>query len=236
MPCGGHGGTALPFSSSTAIHAVMFRVTLLLLAACAIAAAVEVPETLVVDGQTYKGVVYQSHDAARLKIMHESGVANLAIADLPTEMQTKLGYDPHEAASAEKALQQQQAQARAEAKRQQLRKQIQEKALVVVGTIFQVVEGGILLESLTSNEAAKTVPHEAKKPEVRDFPNRSIGPGEFVFVMTKQSGLVDGGRYSGAIYPIGTHSFGLDGHPGSGRTLPAFSDDLAAVSKFYGLE
>ena len=84
---------ALPFPRSTAIHAVMFRVTLLLLVACAVAAAVEIPETLIVDGQTYKGVVYQSHDASRLRIMHETGIAALPIGDLPADLQSKLGYD-----------------------------------------------------------------------------------------------------------------------------------------------
>ena len=92
----------------------MFRVTLLLLVACAVASAVEVPETLVVDGQTYKGVVYQSHDASRLKIMHESGVASLPIANLPADLHAKLGYRPEAAAAAETAFQEKQAKAQAQ--------------------------------------------------------------------------------------------------------------------------
>jgi hypothetical protein len=41
-PAAGYVETALPFPRSTAIHAVMFRVTLLLLVACAVASAVEI--------------------------------------------------------------------------------------------------------------------------------------------------------------------------------------------------
>ena len=70
----------------------MFRIALLLLVACAAAPAVEVPETLVVNGQTYKAVVYQSHDGSRLRIMHETGIAALPIGDLPADLQGKLGY------------------------------------------------------------------------------------------------------------------------------------------------
>ena len=63
-----------------------------MLVACAAAPAVEVPETLVVNGQTYKAVVYQSHDGSRLRIMHETGIAALPIGDLPADLQGKLGY------------------------------------------------------------------------------------------------------------------------------------------------
>jgi hypothetical protein len=71
----------------------MVRTTLLLLVACLSAVAVEIPETLVVDGQTYKGVVYKSHDALRLRFMHEDGVTALPISSLPVNLQGKLGYD-----------------------------------------------------------------------------------------------------------------------------------------------
>ena len=71
----------------------MIRTMLLLLVACLSAVAVEIPETLVVDGQTYKGVVYKSHDALRLRFMHEDGVTALPIDSLPVDLQGKLGYD-----------------------------------------------------------------------------------------------------------------------------------------------
>jgi hypothetical protein len=81
----------------------MIRGFMLLLIASAAALAVEIPDTLVVDGQTYTGVVYQSHDASRLRVMHETGVAALPIANLPTELQAKLGYDEKAAQAAEAA-------------------------------------------------------------------------------------------------------------------------------------
>jgi hypothetical protein len=212
----------------------LLRSLAMLLAICVSAMAVEIPETFVVDGQTYNEVVYQSHDASRLKIMHESGIANLLIANLPKELQAKLDYDPKAATAAEKALHQQQAQAQATADRQQLAAKIQDTAIVVVGKIFQVVDGGILLDSRVSTIEVNPFHPEAKKVEAKDINARRIAPGDHVFVRTKQGGLVDGGEYSGIIYPIGTHSFTTV--MGSKRTIPAFSDDRAVVLEFYGLE
>jgi hypothetical protein len=253
-PAAGMVETALPFSHSTAIHAVMFRVAILLLVACAVAAAVEIPETLVVDGQTYKGVVYQSHDASRLRIMHETGIAAVPIAQVPAELRSQLGFDETAAAQAEAAFQQQQQQVEAtrqavaaqqsdNERRLEIAAKLNEKSIPVVGTIFQVVDGGILLESVVSTtgivtsqvSAGNLLRPEAKKTVSKEAAIRKkIAPGDHVFVMTKQGGLVDGGQYSGVIYPMGTHSFTTV--VGSGRTIPAFSDDLAAVSKFYGLD
>ena len=212
----------------------MTRPLAILLIACTSVIAVEIPDTLVVDGQTYKGLTYQSHDASRLRVMHESGVAAFPIANLPVDLQAKLGYDPKAAVAAEKASQQQQAQAQAAANRQQLASQIQDKAIVVVGKIFQVVDGGILLNSRVTTIDVNPFQPEAKKAEAKDLTSRRISPSDHVFVKTKQAGLVDDGEYSGIIYPIGTHSF--TAVLGGKRTIPAFSDDRAVVLKFYGLE
>ncbi len=81
----------------------MIRSLIIFLVASSVALAVEIPDTLVVDGQTYTGVVYQSHDASRLRVMHETGVAAFPIANLPTELQAKLGYDEKAAQAAEAA-------------------------------------------------------------------------------------------------------------------------------------
>lgn len=87
---------------------------MLLILASVSAFGIEIPETLVVDGETYKGVIYRSHDASRLKIKHEIGFASLPIANLPADLQAKLGYNPNAAAEAEKEFQQRRALAQAQ--------------------------------------------------------------------------------------------------------------------------
>jgi hypothetical protein len=71
----------------------MTRQLAILLIVCTSAIAVEIPATLEVDGQTYRGVTYQSHDASRLRIMHETGVAALPIANLPPDLQDKIRHE-----------------------------------------------------------------------------------------------------------------------------------------------
>ncbi len=105
----------MPSALSLAIDAGMIRFLIIFLVVSAAAFAVEIPDTLVVDGQTYKGVVYQSHDASRLRVMHETGVGAFPIASLPTGIQRSLGYDP-EAAKAAMAAEAERAAEAAEAK------------------------------------------------------------------------------------------------------------------------
>lgn len=232
----------------------MVRSLFLMLVASVSLQAAEIPDTLVVDGQTYKGVTYQSHDASRLKIMHETGIASLPIANLPSELRVKLGFDEKAAAEAESAFQRQRQQAQAQQqaamdqhadnqKKLQLAQQLDDKSIPVVGRIFQVVDGGILLESVVSTTGIVTSevktgnllrPDETKTISKEGAIRKRIGPDQHVFVMTKKSGLVDGGEYSGVIYPMGTHSFTTV--IGGARTVPAFSDDPGAVAKAYGLQ
>ena len=81
------------------------------------------PTTLSIDGREFTEVVYQSHDAASVKFSHADGITALPIADLPTDLQSALGYDAAaaavalEARAAESAATQQAIQARREAAR-----------------------------------------------------------------------------------------------------------------------
>jgi hypothetical protein len=68
-----------------------------LLTSMGFAEEISIPSTLQVNGQTYTGVSYVLHDNARLKITHESGVANLLLSDLPSDLQKMLGFDKHKA-------------------------------------------------------------------------------------------------------------------------------------------
>lgn len=83
----------------------MKPVLAILVATCFSAFAIEVPDTLAINGQTYKGVTYRSHDASRLNVMHETGLASVRIAELPADLQVKLGYDEDAASAAESAAQ-----------------------------------------------------------------------------------------------------------------------------------
>jgi hypothetical protein len=60
---------------------------------------VALPSRLEIDGQMFDGVSYVSHDDARVKIQHESGIANLLISELPDELQAMLGFDAGKAAA-----------------------------------------------------------------------------------------------------------------------------------------
>ncbi len=65
---------------------------MILVLASVSALAIEIPKTLVVDGQTYNGVVYQWHNEFELHVMHEAGAATFDIATLPSDLKKSLGY------------------------------------------------------------------------------------------------------------------------------------------------
>lgn len=78
----------------------------MLLATCVAATAVEIPDTLIVGGETYEDVKYKSHDASRLVVTQEGGgMFDVPIAKLQPALQTKLGYDEKAALAAEAARQ-----------------------------------------------------------------------------------------------------------------------------------
>jgi len=58
------------------------------------------PGTLTASGETFEEVVYVSHDDAKLKVQHGSGIANLLLSDLPADLQKTLGFDPDKATAA----------------------------------------------------------------------------------------------------------------------------------------
>jgi hypothetical protein len=76
----------------------------LLAAYSAVAQKYALPNPLVVDGETFVNPVYNSHDASRLNITHETGIASLSIVRLPDALRDKLGYNSNNARLAEEAL------------------------------------------------------------------------------------------------------------------------------------
>lgn len=70
----------------------------------AVAQKLKLPNPLVVNGEAFINPVYESHDAARLNIMHKTGAASLPIAQLPNELPNKLGYNRSNALAAEEQI------------------------------------------------------------------------------------------------------------------------------------
>ena len=225
----------------------MIRGCVILLLVSASAIAVELPDTLTVDGITYKSVVYKSHDAERLRVMHDAGIAAFPIGTLPADLRAKLGYDASAASetAAAKAVQQRLYYER-EQKKSALKK-LKEKAWVVNrAKVFQVTQNGALLEStiyikgtITNSHkvSAKSLMHPERKKTVitrrEGLIGKRLGSGDRVFVETNET-LVDGGTYSGTLYPIGTKSYkGIDG---ARRTVAAFTDIPKVAMKAHGLQ
>ena len=59
---------------------------------------------LEIGNEIYTGVVYKGHDASRVKFEHSTGLANIPISTLPSELQKRLNYDPTTAAENEARL------------------------------------------------------------------------------------------------------------------------------------
>lgn len=72
----------------------MKPIALLLLLAILPVMAVDLPETITIDGTEYKAVRYTSHDAQKVKFAHADGMASVEIPKLPEPIQQSLGYDP----------------------------------------------------------------------------------------------------------------------------------------------
>lgn len=84
-------------TSSNAFSRSLFVVVIFLFSTIALS-AVDLPTTLLVDGESYTGVVYKSHDASRLTIQHDSGIACIPIASLSPELHKELDYVSHPSA------------------------------------------------------------------------------------------------------------------------------------------
>jgi hypothetical protein len=104
----------------------MRLLTILTLCAATLAGAQTLPTTITVKDITYTGVAYRSHDAAKVKITHDEGMASLDLADLPPDIQTALSFDPaaaseiRQAETAKAAAAQRAIDAKAQAKQQRL--------------------------------------------------------------------------------------------------------------------
>lgn len=209
--------------------------------------AIELPKTLVANGQTYEGVTYQSHTPSRLSIMHESGVASLSIGSLPVELREKLGYSEEAARTAEQQAAEQQAQLNAahaqQARAAEIRKALEKTANAISSRIFQVVPDGVLIDSTVYVQGIITNTHEVSannllRPEAtrlvvskrEGLVSKRLSEGDYVFVRTEQTGYIDGADYVGTVYPIGTYSY--ETVAGGSKTLHAFTDIPEVAARY----
>lgn len=137
-------------------------IALLALAGESLAQSIVLPQRLEIDGQVFDGVSYVSHDDARLKIQHESGIANLLISELPGELQSKLEYDEEKATQAVEQdearrasiLAQAEAEVQKQAEEATKKAERESKAATARAQAFHVwrfLPEGILVKRLTGN-------------------------------------------------------------------------------------
>lgn len=82
----------------------LFRLAiLLLLLSVGCLPAVSLPEEMTIGGVTYSGVLYQGHDAVRVRFSHDDGIAAVEIPRLPPEAARQFPYDERAAAAQKRA-------------------------------------------------------------------------------------------------------------------------------------
>jgi hypothetical protein len=187
-----------------------------------------------------------------MNIMHRDGVAMLQISDLPEDLRQKLGYNEKSAAAAQDEFSEKQqhliAQKQQQDKDRKLAKEIEKLGINVDrATIFQVVPDGVLIDSAIAQDGEEIIQDTVRHVNalgsvttttvprrVKTSVSKRLSPGDRAFVRTGQQGLVDGGTYSGKIYPTGQFTYGTA--IGGSATVAAFSDIPEVVAKHYGLE
>ena len=191
--------------------------------------AVESNLVLTVDGTTYSNVTFGAATPAAVKVFHSSGIASLPLAKLPPELQQRFGYDPQKAADYNRQTQARQAavlaQEKAAAARRKLIQDIEESEEFVRGKVLQITaDGALITDAYTERMYTRERTTTTAPPQRRDYKtlgshstsvttvitniNRvAMSPeNEPIFVLGLRGG-VDGQRWSGTIYPAGTHRY-----------------------------
>lgn len=176
------------------------------------------PSTLTTSGETFEEVVYVSHDDAKLKVQHNSGIANLLLSDLPADLQKTLGFDPDKAATAlatEQAIRTAAARQKAAQEQQQkLRETATEMAFdvqQVLGSDLYVivckrkrdVYGGAM--SRISGGSDVSVVHSW------------TGGDQYVLLTGHKTSVAEGERIETKAFDAGVRSVEINGHDASLR-------------------
>ena len=148
-------------------------------------------EDWTVNGKDYHNVKVTQVDSDRVHIIYDGGVGTVALADLPSDLQTRFGYDAIKAKAA----------AREEAERQQridsdpvvqAQRQAAKMAEVRYVEVEQVLPDGLLVSPLILQEEGYNV---------------WLPSDRMVFIHSRFDGLVDGQRITVKVYRSGTYSY-----------------------------
>jgi S1-C subfamily serine protease len=172
------------------------------------------------DGKVYKDVKILSKTSTAISILYQDGGAQIAVINLPPELQKKYGFDP---LTAKKNADDEAARLAKQAQEEKAAAALERASLMVTGHIIQVLPDGILAELHVQKYEEVQVSHSSTSDAVPDelghaptyttqkwtetqYVNRGFDLGTG-FVQCDSSGLTDDGQWSGKIWYIGTYSY-----------------------------
>ena len=178
------------------------------------------PSTITIDGTTYEEVRWGRLTPSTVTIFHKTGVATIALAKLPPELQKRFGYDPQRAAAWQTA-EQKSAAARAKVERQQaLLSQYGAKKInpAQVGAIGKLGSGWTVLQVLDTSRMLI-------RGYIRPDPMTGSGPSftsPFCLQGFPTSNYTDGQNlqldWTGMVVKV-THTMTYDSTEGAQRTI-----------------
>lgn len=179
-----------------------------------------------IKGKTYTDVAVQRVDPDGISIKHSAGLGKLYFSELPPDIQAKYGYDPIKHQKYYEAQQRQAANA-------EMMRTLDAIAIEVEAKLSQVLEDGALAyitiidtyvytntytdshygskESYNPLTGGSTImPSGSQGSVVRSRVETSYDTREVeepVFIAGISSGYVDGDKWYGKLYPIGSYSY-----------------------------
>ena len=179
-----------------------------------------------IKGKKYTDVVVQRVDPDGISIKHSAGLGKLYFSELPPEIRSKYGYDPEKHQKYYEAQQRQAANA-------EMMRTLDSIAVEVEAKLSQVLDDGSLAyitiidtfvytNTYTDTYAGSRESYNPLTGGSTKMPSGSQGSvvrskvetvynsremEEPVFIVGISGGYVDGDKWYGKIYPIGTYSY-----------------------------
>jgi hypothetical protein len=200
----------------------------------------KIPEVKTASGKTYKNVRITNVTPSEVKIFHEEGVARIPFADLPDELKTKLGYDPEKDKDHAASVVDQKKAALANAAKRELLERTCFR--IVTASIVQVVDGGLYVrvDQTWDGKSYVIIPeysysgpgssngsggglskHRNKDAGKRVKKITNLINDMRIFISCDNSKFVDGGKFSGNVWPNGRYSF--TDTSGAEATIPKYT-------------
>lgn len=194
----------------------------------------------------YEEVVISKVTPSKILIVHKKGAASIAIEDLPESVRGNLGMTPEKAKKHRKLLVERRKKM---ALRANIKRTLARNRLYFTGSVFQVTEGGVLLNEVCFSNGTKEkikIFYQVKTGGPTSLsPNRSyryttksktkwvLKVREMnywpIFVRCDTTGYVDGSRFSDTVYADGTFSY-TSTHDAK-KTIPAYTTNTTEVLK-----